>query len=197
VVWIHGPQAVRLSQPEALLQLIERGTRRPLIIDVEAVTGPNRLAEAIYRTGCLHRGPALVNPAEDLTKLLENPHAGQGAASWQWRRAASSDSLAGRRVWDHLARHWAAITAEDGSASMSDAGRAELAARYQLVTRFSGAVVLETQQQYDDHGLEPVDGDATPGIPNIPEPSSSLLLMLAAAAALLRRRREPGANPSC
>jgi hypothetical protein len=196
VVWIHGPQAVRLSQPEALLQLIERGTRRPLIIGVEAVTGPNRLAEAIYRTGCLHRGPALVNPAEDLTKLLANPHAGQGAAAWQWRRAASSDSLTGRKVWDHLARHWAAITAEDLSASMSEAGRAELAARYQLVTRFSGAVVLETQQQYDDHGLEPVDGDATPGIPNIPEPSSGLLVMLAAAAALLRRRREPATNPS-
>jgi hypothetical protein len=50
-------------------------------------------------------------------------------------------------------------------------------------------VVLETRQQYDDHGLEPVDGDATPKIPNIPEPSSSLLLLIAAGFSLLRRNR--------
>jgi hypothetical protein len=41
-----------------------------------------------------------------------------------------------------------------------------------------------------DHGLTPADGDATPQIPSVPEPSSSLLVMLAAAAALLRRKRE-------
>jgi hypothetical protein len=58
-----------------------------------------------------------------------------------------------------------------------------------MVTPFSGAVVLETQQQYDDHGLTPADGDATPHIPSVPEPSSSLLVMLAAAA-LLKRKRE-------
>ena len=49
------------------------------------------------------------------------------------------------------------------------AARAELAARYQLVTPFSGAVVLETQQQYADHGLTPADGDATPKVPSVPE----------------------------
>jgi len=183
VVWIHGPQAVRLSRPEALLQLIERGTRRPLVIDVEAVTGPNRLAEAIYQTGILHRGPALLRPAADLARLLENPAPDVGGTMWHWRRAESSDSLPGRQVWDHLARHWAATAVADASASMTESSRAELAARY------SGAVVLETQQQYDDHGLEPVDGDATPKIPNIPEPSTSLLLLIAACCTLLRRNR--------
>ena len=57
VVWLHGPQAVGLSQSEAIQQLLERGTVRPVIYEVEAATGPNRLAEAIYRTGCLRRGP--------------------------------------------------------------------------------------------------------------------------------------------
>jgi hypothetical protein len=50
-------------------------------------------------------------------------------------------------------------------------------------------VVLETQAQYDQHGLTPADGDATPRVPVIPEPSVSLLVMLAGAAAMLRRRR--------
>ena len=191
IVWIHGPQAVSLSQTEALLQGVERGSRKLNIIDVEAVAGPNRLAEALGKTGCLVRGPALLNPVEDFSRLLEKPSVDDPRGAWQWRRAASSEGLAGRQVWDHLARGWAAATAENKDVAMSDGERAELAARYQLVTLHSGAVVLETQQQYDEHGLTPVDGDAVPGIPNIPEPSTGLLVLIAGLMAAMRRKRCP------
>jgi hypothetical protein len=190
VVWLHGPQAVGLSQGEAIGQLLERGTAKPVIYEVEAVSGPNRLAEAIYRSGCLRRGPALLEPRQDFVRFLKDLRMERREASWNWQRAASSDGLAGGKVWDQLARLWAAAAVEDPTVVMTDAARAELAARYQMVTPFSGAVVLETQQQYADHGLTPADGDATPHIPSVPEPSSSLLVMLAAAAALLRRKRE-------
>jgi hypothetical protein len=189
IVWLHGPQAVGLSQSEAINQLLERGTVRPVIYEVEAVAGPNRLVEGIYRSGCLLRGPTLLEPRENLARLLKDLRMERREHSWNWRRAASSDGLAGDKVWDQLARSWAAETVEDPTAVMTDPERAELAARYQIVTPFSGAVVLETQQQYDDHGLTPADGSATPRIPSVPEPSSGLLAMLAAAAALLRRRR--------
>ena len=189
VVWIHGPQAVGLSQSEALRQLLERGAARPVIYEVEAVTGPNRLAEAIYRTGCLRRGPSLVNPEQDLTQFLKELRMERKENAWNWRRAASAEGLAGKKVWDQLARSWAALAVENPAVVMTDAARAELAARYQTVTPFSGAVVLETQKQYDDHGLTPVDGDATPHVPSVPEPSSSLLVILSATAALLRRKR--------
>jgi len=56
-------------------------------------------------------------------------------------------------------------------------------------TPFSGAVVLETLQQYLENGLTPADGDATPKIPSVPEPSTGLLIILTATAALLRRKR--------
>jgi len=190
VVWVHGPQAVGLSQSEAILQLLERGTARPVIHAIEAVAGPNRLAEAIHKSGCLRRGPTLLEPREDLARFLKELRLERREPAWNWKRAASSDGLEGIKVWDQLARSWAAGAVEDPLLVMTDAARAELAARYQLVTPFSGAVVLETQQQYDDHGLTPVDGDATPHIPSVPEPSSGLLVMLAAAAALLRRKRE-------
>ncbi len=190
LVWIHGPQAVRLSQPEALLQLLERGTVHPVIHDVDAVPGPNRLAEEIYRTGCLHRGPSLANPEKDLSEFLQGLLTERRALSWNWKRAATPDGLGGSKVWDQLARFWASTAAENSLANMTDAARSELAARYQLVTPVSGAVVLETQQQYVDHGLTPADGDATPGIPNVPEPSTSLLVVLATAAAMLRRKRD-------
>ena len=63
IVWLHGPQAVKQAQSEALLQLLERDTVRPTLFEVEAAPGPNRLAEAIYRTGCLHRGPSMAQQA--------------------------------------------------------------------------------------------------------------------------------------
>ncbi len=189
IIWIHGPQAVRLAQSEALLQLLERGTVHPVIHEVEAVAGPNRLAEAIYRTGCLRRGPSLVKPEEDFLRFLKDLRLERRESAWNWKRAASAANLAGKQVSDQLARCWAAGAVENPAVSMDDAARAELAARYQLVTPFSGAVVLETQAQYDQYGLTPADGDATPHIPNVPEPSTSLLVMLAAAAAPLRRKR--------
>ncbi|GAA5131189.1 PEP-CTERM sorting domain-containing protein [Luteolibacter yonseiensis] len=189
VVWIHGPQSVRLSQPEALLQLLERGTVLPVIHDVEAVSGPNRLGEALFRSGCLHRGPALVSPEKDLRGFLDGLQTERREFSWNWKRTETSEGLPGSRVWDHLARQWAAATAENPKTGMDDAARSELAAGYQLVTPVSGAVVLETQQQYREHGLTPVDGSATPSIPSVPEPSTGLLVILTTAAALMRRKR--------
>jgi hypothetical protein len=189
IVWIHGPQAVGLSQSEALLQQLERGTNHPVIYEIEAVAGPNRLAEAIYRTGCIKRGPLLLSPERDFTGFLKERLTDHQQNAWTWKRSATLENISGTKVWDHLARLWAASAAEDANSALADAGRAELASRYQLVTLFSGAVVLETRQQYAEHGLTPVDGSATPQVPNVPEPSTSLLVILAAAAAMMRRKR--------
>jgi hypothetical protein len=102
----------------------------------------------------------------------------------EWRRVANSEELEGKKVWNHLARIWAIEQSES-----DDAERAKIAAKYQLVTPVSGAVVLETMEQFKKHGLTPVDADAAPSIPSVPEPSTSLLVLIGASAALLRRRR--------
>jgi hypothetical protein len=62
----------------------------------------------------------------------------------------------------------------------------KLALALQLVTPVSGAVVLETQEQYDRHGLKPVSPQS---VPMIPEPSS--LLMLAGGSILWLGTRRP------
>ena len=160
-----------------------------MIHEIEAVAGPNRLAEAIYRTGTIKRGPLLLAPERDFSQFLKNLQTEHQESGWTWKRSATLENLPGTKVWDHLARLWAASAAEKSNSPMPDAARSELAARYQLVTLFSGAVVLETQQQYAEHGLTPADGSATPQVPNVPEPSTSLLVILATAAAMLRRRR--------
>jgi hypothetical protein len=188
VVWVHGPQAVGLTQSEALTQLLERGTAKPIIYQVEVGSGPNRLAESIYRTGCLRRGPSLDENIDLLGDFLRKLRMTHEEPAWNWKRAAATPVEA-VKVWDQLARYWAGSAVEDPRVVMTDADRANLAARYQLVTPFSGAVVLETDQQYKDHGLTPADGDATPQIPNVPEPSVWLMWVISASAALLRRTR--------
>jgi hypothetical protein len=81
----------------------------------------------------------------------------------------------------HLARLWAndevtrILTARDES--LNEAATT-LAVRYQLVTPVSGAVVLETAEQYRDAGLQPVDAGT---VPTIPEPEIVVLLGLMAA----------------
>jgi hypothetical protein len=181
IVWLHGPQPVKLAQPEALLQLLERGTVRPTIHSLEVAPGPNRLGEAIYSTGVLVQGPALCDPKNDFAAFLtslQNPL----TFRWEWSRSSTSSGLPGKEVWGHLAREWAAREADGGAP-------AELGARYQLVTQSSGAVVLENMSQYVAAGLEPGDPKASPQIPTIPEPSALILIMTAATCALCRRQR--------
>jgi hypothetical protein len=97
----------------------------------------------------------------------------------------------------HLARLWAA----DEVTHLRDAGPARradavaLAVRAQLVTPVSGAVVLETKQQYDAAGLKPVDPATTPNVPVVPEPATVALLAGAVVfltAFVIRSRRKLG-----
>jgi hypothetical protein len=81
------------------------------------------------------------------------------------------------RTSQHLVRLWAANEVAKMSASPSrKADAVNLAVRYQLVTPVSGAVVLETREQYEDAGLEPVP----PGsVPTIPEPETWAMILVA------------------
>ena len=66
----------------------------------------------------------------------------------------------------------------------------KIAVRHQLVTPVSGAVVLESQQQYDAAGLRPA---APHEVPTIPEPGTWAVIAVATlmlAVTWWRRRRE-------
>ena len=63
---------------------------------------------------------------------------------------------------------------------------AKLAGLFQLVTPVSGAVVLETQQQYAQTGLTPVE---TQTVPSIPEPGIGALLVLGLGLIVAHRRK--------
>ena len=88
------------------------------------------------------------------------------------------------------------VTLMAGNAAVQAAERArELiaeAVRYQLVTPWTGAVVLERAEQYDQFDLEQIDVASAPKLPTVPEPGVAMLSMVAVFMAIWPRRRGRG-----
>jgi len=182
VVWLHGPQPVLLCQSERLLQLLERGSNRPKFFALPVVDGPNRLFEALGRSGMMSSAPSDAASEDGLAAWMDRLQKGEEKFSWQWSRQPDANNLTENKVSDQLARLWA-------MEEVAQTKNGTLAVKYQLVSYVSGAVVLETMEQYARHGLTPVDSATTPDVPNVPEPSTALLVLLGTMMACLRRRR--------
>jgi hypothetical protein len=105
-------------------------------------------------------------------------------------QAATTEGLA--KGSDHIARLWARDRVLDLMRANPTANRAAavaLAAGYQLVTPVSGAVVLESQQQFQANRLAPADQVS---VPTVPEPHQWALALIACVALLwlvVRNRR--------
>jgi hypothetical protein len=188
LLWIHGPQPVLLQTEEALLQRLERGSQLSRWYELQVAPGRNLLTEKLD-------GMARIETLRDgeLEKVVSAWGTEQRFAIRRERVEAKANTAAmaeGERTSDHLARLWA----HDEVARLWQAGHQaealELAQRYQLVTPVSGAVVLETQQQYDAAGLQPVPEGTVPTIPE-PEEWALIIIALGALAYAILRRRAP------
>lgn len=180
VVWIHGPQAWRLDGADPVRQALERwpGAR---LLDFQADHGPHRLLEELDSLAGFQAVPRTSTVEEDLKNLFRSLAA--DTPVWKpFRTAVAPADAAGPEADDHLPR----LYALDRLRAALEGGRPDtqtalaLALKYHLVTPLSGAVVLETRQQYDEAGLQPVESGA---VPSVPEPGS--LLLMAGAALLL------------
>jgi hypothetical protein len=99
---------------------------------------------------------------------------------------AMEKSIRGKESSGHLARLWAN---EEVNRLVRDHRRdsaVQLAGKHQLVTLVSGAVVLETKQQFDQAGLQPVNPET---VPAVPEPGAMILLLVAVGVMCLMRFR--------
>ncbi len=79
---------------------------------------------------------------------------------------------------DHLGRLWAAeetarIFRDGDPVALEKAQKTALP--WHIVTAVTGAVVLESQQQYRENDLEPVDAQS---VPTVPEPGALLCLVI-------------------
>ena len=182
IVWICSPQPLLLTPLEELRQRIER---RPsshhgtLLYIAQAGNGPNRVIEnldgfrgfeVIPRMGSVGRN------LESLFARLTGRARPLELVRTSERAAQTANTATARETSAHLARLWAndeveRLITDQGQGRREDA--VQMAARYQLVTPVSGAVVLETQEQYRQAGLQPV---AAGTVPTIPEPETVLLI---------------------
>jgi hypothetical protein len=192
VLWIHGPQPVLLSTEEALLQQLERRSKFPPLYELQVRPGVNLLGEKLEG-----RLTTLSLRDEDLQPLLLGWRPGARRIVVQRERLKTADGVVMQPdtiTSDHLIRLWANDeVARMLSATSRRQDAVALAQQYQLVTPVSGAVVLETQQQYAAAGLEPVPPGTVPTIPE-PETWALIVIVLLVLAYSYRRRRRLGTD---
>ena len=196
VVWIHGLQPMLMESVEPLVQLIERSSRAPVFHELQVEAGPDRVLDHLdgLRLAPSIRRGMLEEDLSALTAILRN-----GATRWGCRREVAPTESEAKRgnaaaASLHLARLWAAEEVQRLRTQRKIPEAAALAAAHQLVTPVSGAVVLENQAQYRQTGLQPVDPQS---VPTIPEPATIWLALtgaLALAWTLRRRRAGPGSR---
>jgi len=123
---------------------------------------------------------------EDLVRLLQQWTGASPHLVWQVERTEmdpASEPAASR----HLVRLWALERIDQLRRERKTAETVELAARWQLVTPVSGAVVLESKAQFTQAGLTPVDPLTTPSI--VPEPETWALIGVGVTLVLFFSRR--------
>ncbi|SMF16321.1 hypothetical protein SAMN02745866_01068 [Alteromonadaceae bacterium Bs31] len=188
LLWIHGPQPVDFGDSEKLLQATERLTQMPEVVDYSVEAGPNQLLQEGEWSVWSRHLPLLHGVGQDLRQFFVSINRSQ----WTIRRSIKADGeeTGSTGVLDnHVARLWAyqqvirALRAGDRSEKVL-----ALAVNHRLVTPISGAVVLESEAQYEQNDLSPVTKDS---VPTIPEPHEWILLLIVLAALLWFIRNKP------
>ena len=192
ILWVHGPQPVLFDSTEGLRQRLERGGSSPALLEIQTEPGPNRVLEKLDGLKPVRSILQLGDLGDDLGRVFAAWSTHASVLTIVRERVESGsvgDQSQGTETSMHLARLWAAEEVSRLAEARQFADATRLAARYQLVTPFSGAVVLETQAQYASAGLQPVPPES---VPTVPEPSAAILWLIGFAllVPVLRRRRE-------
>ena len=184
IVWIHSPQLLQLQPIEELRQRWERRPDGPLLYTVQTGNGSDRVEEKLDGVFSVESVPRMGRLQSDLERLFAQLSGGLKTVEFvrsneKLRQPPNSSNA--KETSAHLARIWANDEVKRlmvfGDEKSIEAAT-KLAIAYQLVTPLTGAVVLETKEQYTAAGLKPVE----PGtVPTIPEPEMVMLIVIVCA----------------
>jgi hypothetical protein len=181
LLWVHGPQPVSFRAGAAQLeQATARLSRLPRVILYAVEPGPNELLPDTPWVWSARSLPQAGVPAADLADFFTRTMGHAPAFAIRRQQGQSAEGLS--KGSEHIARLWAndrVLELMQADPARNRAAAVALATQYRLVTPVSGAVVLQTQQQYDENRLTPVS-QAT--VPTIPEPHEWALALIACAA---------------
>ncbi|MFC1766860.1 hypothetical protein ACFL6U_32895, partial [Planctomycetota bacterium] len=183
ILWIHGPIPVLLSSTEPLRHKLQQPTQSNVFFSFQLASGPNRILEKLNIPGKIHEIPHTDRVHKILSAMVTKWHFNTTHYSFHRQQIKDTNDLTpANRVSFYLARLWAneEVTRLRKARRLNEA--AELAARYQIVTPVSGAVVLETDQQYEDNDLDIPDSALSPVIP---APASILLVLIGMVVLLI------------
>jgi Vault protein inter-alpha-trypsin domain len=194
IVWVHDPHPIKPRGVQELRQRFYRRPDSPQLLDIQAKNGPNFVLEQLDGISSIRSTVRIGNPVEDLERLFHSWRAGTKQIVPVREKIPRQTIPTGGNVKEtssHLARLWAfdevnRLLASNTTDSSTQA--VKLAANYQLVTPVTGAVVLETKEQYDQARLKPAERGT---VPTIPEPEEWLLMIVVATIliwTLFRRR---------
>ena len=175
VVWVHGPEAVRLSSMDGIHQRFDRAPGRVKLFEIQMGNGPDRLVEGLDGVAAVEHVPLVNGLKSDLTALLSRLTSGTSNFEIVRERVDPSEGTHAKQVGEHIERLWARdeVLRLAGGRKMDAA--IQLAAAHQLVTPITGAVVLETREQFTENGFTPADPLT---VPAIPEPRGENLIVM-------------------
>lgn len=189
VIWLHGPQPVALTSVEELRQRWERRPEGPPIHELTVAGGANAVAAGLDGLSRLAQVPRIGALEEELRLLLDRFSGRRPVMELRRERGEGP----GARTSAHLARLWALDEVRRLLASGKPEDRSKavaLSVQHRLVTPVSGAVVLETAEQYRTAGLDVPSTTKELAVPVIPEPETWVLLIVCALAFLWWNRKK-------
>lgn len=173
IVWLHGAQPIEMQGIAELQQRYQRRPNGPRIYDVQLVAGPNRLVEEMEKLNSIEPVPHRLVGLERLLATWQGTATRYVITRAKTPRRKIADAVEGS---SHLVRLWAHEEVKRMIATQAKSeDTIKLAATYQLVTSVTGAVVLETNEQYERAGLQPVNANT---VPTIPEPETWAMIFV-------------------
>ncbi len=167
IIWLHGAQPLPTKV---------KGSGAT-IYGINLTGGVDAISFELHKVGTFEEVPLLATPGETLKRLFlhlsgKAPiHIMKPLPMAALRKSEKKQGMLCLSAKEEVEK---LLTSDDPLAYKR---AVEIGAKYRIVTRASGAVVLETDQQYKETGLKP-NTPGEPDIPGVPESETWLLLLI-------------------